>query len=324
MKLKPTTPEITSGHTVPPLDLTPSGRPHPIVDTVATPAETVAGPLSVPASCTRYAWCSECRTYRYDDGEPYVEHGSHTVRAPIPAGLEVERGELLSAVVGSDESHLNERPQLYIGHGGNGTDMDTANARVWLAGMRAYFDEVERLADMIDGTAPVSPRGSAALTAAERGPEWTARYNCTPTCILNHAGEDGEPGWHQGPAVEIMAPGLSSNQLPGELPVPLLSARITTANDEPDVFGVKTELWVETESDTLELSLDKTDTLIESLEQALPRLRVLREQLAEESKNDRPRNPEAVAEVHARWDAERDAERAEILKAAEATAEAHA
>ncbi|MFE5852552.1 hypothetical protein ACFQ61_04935 [Streptomyces sp. NPDC056500] len=105
-----------------------------------------------PSSCSRYAWCATCRTFPCDDGETYVVHGSHPLYAPVPPGLTVEHGELLSAEVGADESLVEDQPTLYIGHAGDGTFMDTTAARVWLAGMRAALDGIEFMADQVDAS----------------------------------------------------------------------------------------------------------------------------------------------------------------------------
>lgn len=131
------------------------------------------------------------------------------------------------------------------------------------------------------------------LTAAERGAEWTATYGCTPICVMNHAEPENNPGWHQGP--EAMCETLASLVCgwDGDAGEPLLSARVTTVNDTPEIFGITTRLWVDIAGDTMELSVTEVDQFIAGLEGFLPQLRALRAQLAEATKGDIPENTEA-------------------------------
>ncbi|MEU0716805.1 hypothetical protein ABZ498_06440 [Streptomyces lavendulocolor] len=135
----------------------------------------------------------------------------------------------------------------------------------------------------------------AQLTAAHRGPEWTARYGCTPWCVLDHAGADGTPGWHQGPRATVLAPTRYADSAPGDGPGLVLAARVTTVNQDADVFGIESQLWVEIDSMVLELDVAEADVLISRLEEFLPKLRVLRDQLAEASEGDRPADEAAEA-----------------------------
>lgn len=138
----------------------------------------------------------------------------------------------------------------------------------------------------------------SALTAAERGPEWTAKYGCTPICVMNHAGLDNNPGWHQGPAAWCETPATLVCGWDGGASEPLLSARVTTVNDTPEVFGIETRLWVDIAGDTMELSITEVDQFIAGLEGFLPELRALRAQLAEAVQGDTPENAEAKIRWH--------------------------
>ena len=151
------------------------------------------------------------------------------------------------------------------------------------------------------------------LTAAERGPEWTAKYDCTPNCVMNHAEPDNNPGWHQGPAARCETPASLVCSWDGDASEPLLSARVTTVNDTPEVFGITTRLWVDIAGDTMELSVTEVDQFIAGLEGFLPQLRALRAQLAETIKGDIPENTEAKI----RWHRERN------IRAARERAEAN-
>lgn len=134
-----------------------------------------------------------------------------------------------------------------------------------------------------------------APTAEQRGPEWMALYGCTPFCVMDHTAPQGNPGWHQGPTAELMAPAHFSSQLSSEPLLPLLSARVNTTNQDAEIFGVRTSLWVDVADDTLELTVAETDQLIEALVQGVPKLRALRAQLVEAGRGDRPENPAMVA-----------------------------
>ncbi|WP_329174366.1 DUF6907 domain-containing protein [Streptomyces sp. NBC_01477] len=138
-----------------------------------------------------------------------------------------------------------------------------------------------------------------ALTAAERGAEWTAKYGCTPICVMNHTEPDNNPGWHQGPAARCDTPASLVCDWDGDTGEPLLAARVTTVNGTPEVFGITTRLWVDIAGDTMELSVTEVDQFIAGLEGFLPQLRALRAQLAEATKGDIPENTEAKIRWHA-------------------------
>lgn len=130
-------------------------------------------------------------------------------------------------------------------------------------------------------------------TATERGPEWMTRYGCPTWCVLDHAGKDGEPGWHQGATIAMDPPSLQDDERdPGNV-APFLAARINQVNGDPDVFGIETKLWLDINEDTHELNLKETDRFIERMENFLPHLKAMRDRLAEASRDDRPRDEEA-------------------------------
>lgn len=133
------------------------------------------------------------------------------------------------------------------------------------------------------------------ITAAERGPDWIALYDCTPWCTLDHAGADGQPGWHQGPIVKAMAPVPSVNALPGEGADSFFEARVTQTRAEAAVWGIESRIWLDYGRDTLELDVAGTDRFIASTEEFLLKLRALRDQLALVSRDDFPADEEAKA-----------------------------
>lgn len=136
------------------------------------------------------------------------------------------------------------------------------------------------------------PTTSTQLTAAQRGPGWMARYNCPAWCVLDHAGKDGEPGWHQGAGISMDPPPLQDDDCEGDV-APFLTARITQANESPELFGVETRLWLDINDVTHELDLRETDRFIERTEKFLPLLKAMRDRLADAMRDDRPRNEEA-------------------------------
>ncbi|MDQ0795607.1 hypothetical protein [Streptomyces sp. B1I3] len=136
---------------------------------------------------------------------------------------------------------------------------------------------------------------------------------CPDWCVTDHtAGND--PGWHQGPSIDVTCsvPGL--NAAPGGPLETLLCARVVQHNEDPDAFGVETRLWVDTGLDTTELDVAQTDQLIAGLETFLPKLRAMRGHLAEASAGDHPGTPAVKATRMADVDA-----RVKAINKAEAT-----
>jgi hypothetical protein len=84
------------------------------------------------------------------------------------------------------------------------------------------------------------------LTAAQRGTEWMLRHGCTPWCVNDHA-EPVAAEWHSAPAVEtklrdaaVDSSGYSAN---GDS-LPWLSAQVVVANDKPQAYGRRTQVWL--------------------------------------------------------------------------------
>ena len=127
--------------------------------------------------------------------------------------------------------------------------------------------------------------------------------SCPDWCVTDHAA-DTDPGWHQGPAADVTlsAPGL--NSAPGGPLEQLLSACVTQHNEDPDAFGIETRIWIDTGVDTTELDIAQTDELIAGLDAFLPKLRAMRDRLAQAAAGDHPGDPVVkaarMAEVDAR------------------------
>ncbi|MER6717270.1 MULTISPECIES: DUF6907 domain-containing protein [Streptomyces] len=148
-------------------------------------------------------------------------------------------------------------------------------------------------------TAMPSDQHTNVLTAAERGPEWMTTYCCTPWCAMDHSSPGATSEWHQ--AAPAIIPPLDAQHHDGNAE-PFLTAHVTTVNSEPDVFGVKSELWIWSGGDSYELDEEQTDRLIANIESFLPHLRAARTLLAEARKGDRPRDPAARAKAEAEWE----------------------
>jgi hypothetical protein len=143
------------------------------------------------------------------------------------------------------------------------------------------------------GQASISRPTSA--TASQRGQEWIARFGCPAWCVLDHAGTDGDPGWHQGPTAKVETPAEYADVRPGDGRYTALAARVTHLNELPDVFGTETKLWIDIDVETLELDAEQADVFIARLEQFLPVLRAMRDQVAEIAEDDIPENLAAKA-----------------------------
>lgn len=163
--------------------------------------------------------------------------------------------------------------------------------------------EIPALAAKVDQDVITAAINEFLTTAAERGPDWIALYDCTPWCVLNHAGADGQPGWHQGPIVKAMASAPNVNALPSDEPHSLFEARVTQTRAEASVWGIDSKIWLDCGGESLELDVEGTDQLIASTEAFLLKLRVLRDQLAVVSRDDHPGDEEAKAAFRAAEDA---------------------
>lgn len=144
---------------------------------------------------------------------------------------------------------------------------------------------------------------STNITAAQRGTDWIRQYSCPTWCVMNHAA-DGAPGWHHATTADVTAVSPGANALPGDPLDVLLSARVTQMSDDPEAFGVETRIWFDTGYDTYEIDVAQTDRLINGLENFLPKLRAMREHLAQVSAGDHPGDPAAKARSMARMDAQ--------------------
>jgi hypothetical protein len=144
------------------------------------------------------------------------------------------------------------------------------------------------------------------LTAAQRGgPAWRARYGCPGDwCDMRHDGDDGEPGWHQGRTIAVTAPSSCFDQPGSSGPEStVIAARINQVTQDADAYGLKTEIWLDVDLETLQLTPQQARDLFTGLKRVMPQLDAMCDEAERLSEGDHPGDPE----VRARKDAEMDA-----------------
>ncbi|MFJ9376801.1 DUF6907 domain-containing protein [Streptomyces sp. NPDC101455] len=142
------------------------------------------------------------------------------------------------------------------------------------------------------------------LTAVQRGPEWIAQYECPSWCVMDHAGADGAPGWHQGLAVKVTAPTSTFSQPSSKEPESVvLSARINQTTQDADAYGLETQIWLGVDMEILELTLAQARTLFTAMQRIMPALQSMCQQAEWLARDDYPGDPE----IRARREAEQDA-----------------
>ncbi|WP_199845138.1 DUF6907 domain-containing protein, partial [Streptomyces scabiei] len=100
------------------------------------------------------------------------------------------------------------------------------------------------LADAIAAQAIANLTRRSSVAAAQRGDTWIARYGCAmPDCVLDHAGKDGEPGWHSTVPIETPTRDIDTDNL-GNEDEPFLAAQITVTNYRPQAYGRRTAVWI--------------------------------------------------------------------------------
>lgn len=125
----------------------------------------------------------------------------------------------------------------------------------------------------------------------------------TPWCVMDHAGADGVPGWCSGPTAQVTAPTTSADHNPDREPLPVLAARVAQCNDNPEAFGIKTQIWFEADTELYELDVPQARTMVARLKAFVPQLEAMCEQLERAAVDDRPGDPEAQARYMAALDA---------------------
>ncbi|MER5211979.1 hypothetical protein ABT063_15700 [Streptomyces sp. NPDC002838] len=132
----------------------------------------------------------------------------------------------------------------------------------------------------------------APLTAAQRGPAWIAQYGCNPQCQLDHAGPDGEPGWHSTAPIETQMRDIDSDPDPDGPELPFLGAQVYVSGYRPQAYGRTTKVWVHNGPRTGELTPAKARQVAREMREFAARLDVLCDQAEEIAVGDFEGDPE--------------------------------
>ncbi|NEC92175.1 hypothetical protein [Streptomyces sp. SID12501] len=132
------------------------------------------------------------------------------------------------------------------------------------------------------------------LTAAQRGPEWMARWGCPGFCVENH-GQFGALECHSTVPVEtrmciaeLDSSGYSEN---GET-LPWLSAQVIVTNDKPQAYGRKTGVWLSSGVHVAEISPAKAREALDAMRGFVARLAAVVNDAERIAANDFDGDPE--------------------------------
>jgi hypothetical protein len=109
-----------------------------MADTQVTGVPAHASTPSLPSPTPCRPWCDH-------DGRFPTVHESAAFSLPIPAGLDVENGDLLSARISVDDD-FGPTPDVTIGHAGDGVGMSPAEAIAFADDLIAFADQIRTLA----------------------------------------------------------------------------------------------------------------------------------------------------------------------------------
>jgi hypothetical protein len=115
------------------------------------------------------------------------------------------------------------------------------------------------------------------LTAAQRGPEWMARFGCISLCIENH-GQGGALECHAtNPAetklriTDVDSSGYSENGAT----LPWLSAQVIVINDRAQAYGRETRVWLSSGVHLAEISPAKARQALDAMRGFVAQLAVV-------------------------------------------------
>nr|WP_119589732.1 hypothetical protein [Streptomyces scabiei] len=132
----------------------------------------------------------------------------------------------------------------------------------------------------------------SSVTAAQRGDAWIARYKCAmPDCVLDHAGKDGEPGWHSTVPIETPTRDIDTDNL-GNEDEPFLAAQITVSDYRPQAYGRKTTVWIHYGTHTGEVAPATARQLARELRQFAGELEALSDRAEKIAAGDFEGDPE--------------------------------
>lgn len=149
------------------------------------------------------------------------------------------------------------------------------------------------------------------LTAVQRGPAWTTRYGCPDACVLDHAGDDGMPGWHHTAPIATTARDIDSDDPNPALP--FLAARVTVIDEQADAYGRHTEVWLDFGVHTAQLNPARAREVAADMRRFAERLVAVCDLADEIATDDHDGDPE----IRARYDAELDARLKAITEASQ-------
>lgn len=145
--------------------------------------------------------------------------------------------------------------------------------------------------------APTCQTTDGPFTAAQRGTTWMARYGCNPECQMDHAGTDGEPGWH---ATALVETALRDHQVdadpdPYGPEIPWLAAQVVVFNDRPQAYGRRTKVWLNYGITTGEFTPDEARNALEELRAFAAKLEAVVDQADRIGRGDFAGDPEVAA-----------------------------
>ncbi|MFG3234974.1 DUF6907 domain-containing protein [Streptomyces antibioticus] len=138
------------------------------------------------------------------------------------------------------------------------------------------------------------------LTAADRGTDWMLRWNCTPWCVIDHT-EKQAPEWHSTAPVET---DLRDTDLDpsGFDNLPWMAARLIVANDKPQAYGRRTEVWIDYGVHTAPLTAARARQALNALRGFAAELEAVVDAAESVAADDFEGDPEIAAADREYWD----------------------
>jgi hypothetical protein len=115
------------------------------------PAVGRQGPQEPVRSAGCLPWCAGPHAPAAADTVGAGEHQSRTARLPIPAGMEVRQGDLLSVSLYRSDNEVRPRTWLSFGSGGNGVLLEAAEADQLIGDLLAFVGELSSLRAQMGG-----------------------------------------------------------------------------------------------------------------------------------------------------------------------------
>lgn len=135
------------------------------------------------------------------------------------------------------------------------------------------------------------------LTAAQRGPEWMAKWGCPGFCVEEH-GTSGAMEWHSTApvettlkAAEVDCSGYSEN---GES-LPWMTAQVIVNNDKAQAYGRETKVWLGYGVHLAELPPDEARRALDALRGFTVRLAAVVDFAEQVAADDFAGDPEIAA-----------------------------